>query len=116
MAHEQKHWTGGEAYFVTDGEARSFREFLPALMGAYGVELGTRSIPSAVARPAAAVIEGIWRTLGLSSAPPLTRHAIDLMCCDCTLRIDKIQKELGYEPVVSVAEGLRQLGEIEAAT
>lgn len=106
--------TGGQAYFVTDGEVRSFREFLPELMNAYGVELGERSMPSVIARPVAMLIEGIWRTLRLSSTPPLTRHAIDLMCCDCTLNIDKIEKELGYRPVVSVVEGLRQLKELSA--
>ena len=105
---------GGEAYFVTDGEVRSFREFLPDLMGAYGVELGDRSMPSAIVRPTAALIEGFWRTFKLSSTPPVTRHAIALMCCDCILRIDKIEKELGYKPVVSVAEGLDQLKALEA--
>ncbi len=107
---------GGEAYFVTDGEVRSFREFLPELMSAYGVELGERSMPSAIARPVATLIEGIWRTLRLSSTPPITRHAIDLMCCDCILKTDKIENELGYRPVVSVVEGLRQLKELEAAS
>lgn len=102
---------GGEVYFVTDGEVRSFREFLPQMMRAHGVTLGERSVPSAIARPAAALIEGIWRALRLSSAPPLTRHAIDLMCCDCILDIAKIQTQLAYEPVISVTEGLRQLGE-----
>lgn len=101
--------TPGEIYFVTDGESTSFRDFLPEMMKAHGVELGARSIPSAIARPAAAIIEGVWRTLRLSNAPPLTRHAIDLMCCDCTLDISKIQRELGYAPVISVEEGLRQL-------
>ena len=72
-------------------------------------------MPSAIARPVAKLVEGIWRTLRLSSTPPLTRHAIDLMCCDCTLNIDKIEKELGYRPVVSVVEGLRQLNELSAA-
>jgi nucleoside-diphosphate-sugar epimerase len=105
--------TGGEVYFVTDGEVRSFREFLPELMKAYGVELGDRSMPSAIVRPAAMLVEGIWRTFELSGAPPITRHAIDLMCCDCILKIDKIEKSLGYKPVVSVVEGLRQLSELE---
>jgi len=105
--------TGGEAYFVTDGEVRSFREFLPELMKAYGVELGDRSMPSAIVRPAAMLAEGIWRTFKLSGAPPITRHAIDLMCCDCILKIDKIEKDLGYKPVVSVVDGLRQLKELE---
>jgi nucleoside-diphosphate-sugar epimerase len=107
--------TGGEAYFVTDGEVRSFREFLPELMKAYGVELGDRSMPSLIVRPAAILTEGIWRTFKLSGTPPITRHAIDLMCCDCILKINKIENELGYKPVISVVEGLRQLKELEAA-
>jgi nucleoside-diphosphate-sugar epimerase len=107
--------TGGEAYFVTDGEVRSFREFLPELMEAYGVELGDRSMPSLIVRPAAILTEGIWRTFKLSGTPPITRHAIDLMCCDCILKINKIENELGYKPVITVVEGLRQLKELEAA-
>jgi nucleoside-diphosphate-sugar epimerase len=105
----------GEAYFVTDDEVRSFREFLPALMQAYGVELGERSLPAAIIRPVARLIEGTWRLLGLSGTPPLTRHAIDLMCCDCTLDIRKIEEELGYAPVISVVDGLAQLAISEAA-
>ena len=107
--------TGGEAYFVTDGEVHSFREFLPYLMKAYGVELGDRSMPSMIVRPAAILTEEIWRTFKLSGTPPITRHAIDLMCCDCILKIDKIENELGYKPVVSVLEGLRQLQKLEGA-
>jgi nucleoside-diphosphate-sugar epimerase len=60
------------------------------------------------------LVEGVWRTLGLSGAPPLTRHAVDLMCCDCILDITKIEEELGYRPVVSVIEGLRRLRELNA--
>jgi len=101
--------TGGEAYFVTDGEVRSFREFLPQLMSAYGVELGDKSMPSAIVRPIASLVEAIWRTFKLSSTPPITRHAIDLMCCDCTLDISKIKQQLGYKPVLSVEQGLGQL-------
>ncbi len=100
---------GGEAYFVTDGEIAAFREFLPRLMAAYGVTLPERSLPSWIARPAAAAIEGIWRGLRLGSKPPLTRHAVDLMCCDCILVDDKARADLGYAPVLSVDRGLEDL-------
>jgi len=43
-----EHGRGGEAYFVTDDEVYSFRDFLPRLMATYGVELGERTMPSAV--------------------------------------------------------------------
>jgi nucleoside-diphosphate-sugar epimerase len=100
---------GGQAYFVTDGEVTDFRSFLPKMMAAHDVTLPDRSLPSWLVRPLATAIEGTWRALGIASAPPLTRHAVDLMCCDCTLDDAKARRELGYAPVVSVAQGLEQL-------
>lgn len=100
---------GGEAYFVTDGEVSSFRSFLPRMMAAYGVTLPDRTLPAWLARPAAAAVEAVWRALRIASKPPLTRHAVDLMCCDCVLVDDKARKELGYAPVVSVERGLEEL-------
>ena len=100
---------GGEAYFVTDGEVSSFREFVPRMMAPYGVTMPERSVPAWVVRPIARVVEGVWRLLRLRSRPPLLRHAVDLMCCDSVLLDDKARRELGYAPVVSVEEGLEQL-------
>jgi nucleoside-diphosphate-sugar epimerase len=100
---------GGEVYFVTDGSVTDFKSFLVPLLRAHGVELPDRSLPSWLARPVAALVEGIWRGLRLRSAPPLTRHAVGLLSCECTLRDDKARKELGYEPVIDVQEGLRRL-------
>lgn len=100
---------GGEAYFITDGVDTDFRTIFTALLEAAGVDVPDRALPAFVARPAARLVEGIWRTLGIKSAPPLARHAVDLLCCDCTLRIDKARSELGYEPLVKVEDGLAQL-------
>ncbi len=100
---------GGQAYFVTDGPVTDFRTFVTRLMAAHGVPMPERSLPSWVARPVAAAIEGAWRLLGLRSKPPLTRHAVDLLCCDCTLRDDKARAELGYAPVRTVEQGLTEL-------
>jgi hypothetical protein len=105
---------GGEIYFVTDGEINDFKTFLTKLLGAHGVTLPERSLPSWLVRPIAAVVEGLWRALGPEGPPPITRHAVALLCCDCTLRDDKARRELGYAPVIRVAEGLRQLASAPA--
>ena len=105
---------GGEVYFITDGAITDFKSFLTKLLGAYGLSVPERSLPSWLARPAAAAIEGTWRLLRLSGKPPITRHAVDLLCCDCTLRDDKARAELGYRPVIGVEEGLRALAGGEA--
>ncbi|MDX1650594.1 MAG: 3-beta hydroxysteroid dehydrogenase, partial [Myxococcota bacterium] len=100
---------GGEAYFVTDGEETDFKSFLTRLLAAEGVALPDRSLPGWLLRPVAIGLEGTWRALGLRGTPPLTRHAVDLLACDCTLRTDKARRELGYAPRVGVEEGLRAL-------
>ena len=109
-----EHGRGGEAYFVTDGVTTDFRSFLPRMMAAYGVTLPDRSLPGWLVRPVAATVEGAWRALGLRSQPPLTRHAVALMCCDCTLRDDKARRELGYAPVMDVERGLAELAATQA--
>lgn len=100
---------GGEAYFVTDGPVTDFRTFVTKMMAAHGVELPGTSLPSWIARPAAAAIEGVWRALRIPSKPPITRHAVDLLCCDCTLDDAKARRELGYAPVMTVERGLAEL-------
>jgi nucleoside-diphosphate-sugar epimerase len=100
----------GRAYFVADEGTRTIRAFLSALARTQGVDLGTRSAPSALMRPLARGVEGAWRLLGLRRPPPLTRFAIDMMSASVTVRTDRARVELGYAPVISVDEGLTRLG------
>lgn len=65
-----------------------------------------------LARTLGTVTEGVWRTLGNTADPPLTRFAASMMSRDCTIATDKAQRELGYEPVISRSERLRQLSSI----
>jgi hypothetical protein len=100
---------GGEAYFVADDGERTVREFLSSLAATQGVDLGTRSVPALVARPAARLIEGVWRLFGVRKAPPMTRFAVDMMACSVTVSTAKARAELGYRPVISVEDGLREM-------
>jgi nucleoside-diphosphate-sugar epimerase len=99
----------GEAYFVTDGDRVVFREFVSALIETQGVEPPTRSVPSAVAAAMAAASETVWRLLRLGGEPPLTRFAFWVSSQECTIDISKARRELGYEPVISRADGLAGL-------
>jgi nucleoside-diphosphate-sugar epimerase len=101
----------GQAYFVSDGEPVVFRDFLAELLATQAVEAPSRTVPLPVARALAATGEGLWRLLRLRGAPPLTRGAVWLSSQEMTVDISKARAELGYEPVVSVEEGLRRLRE-----
>jgi nucleoside-diphosphate-sugar epimerase len=100
---------GGEAYFITDGDPIPFRDMITALVTTQGVELGNRNVPAAVAKPAAALAEGLWRTLRLKGEPPITRLAVWNSALECTVSDAKARTELGYRPVISRADGLAAL-------
>ncbi len=100
---------GGTALFVTDGETTTLRDFLSRLAGTRGVALPDRSVPGWMLRALAFVVESFWRLLAIEREPPITRMVAAMMACDCTLRIDRARAELGYEPPITVAEGLRRL-------
>jgi nucleoside-diphosphate-sugar epimerase len=99
----------GNAYFVTDGEPVVFREFVTALLETQGVEPPGREIPAPVAGALAAAGETAWRVLPLPGRPPLTRFAYWVSAQECTIRIDKARRELGYSPVISREDGLAEL-------
>jgi nucleoside-diphosphate-sugar epimerase len=101
----------GAAYFVTDGEPQVFRDFVTRLLATQGVEPGDGELPLPVARAVAAGGEAAWRALPLPGAPPLTRMALWVASLECTIDISRARAELGYEPVVSIDEGLAALAE-----
>jgi nucleoside-diphosphate-sugar epimerase len=99
----------GNAYFVTDGEPVQFREFVTELLATQDVTAPSRTVPIPVAHALAVGGEAAWRVLPLPGQPPLTRFAYWVTSQDCTIRIDKARTELGYEPVLSRAEGMAGL-------
>jgi nucleoside-diphosphate-sugar epimerase len=99
----------GNAYFVTDGEPVQFREFVTELLATQHVTAPSRAVPIPVAHALAVGGEAAWRVLPLPGQPPLTRFAYWVTSQDCTIRIDKARTELGYEPVLSRAEGMAGL-------
>lgn len=100
---------GGEAYFVCDEGTRTMHDFLSASARTRGVTLPERSVPTWLMRGLAVLVEGVWTLLGLRRRPPFTRFAIFMMSASVTVNAAKARRELGYQPVVSVDEGLAAL-------
>jgi nucleoside-diphosphate-sugar epimerase len=100
----------GGVYFVTDGEAVVFRDFITRLLATQGLEPPTRSVPTPVARAVAATSEAAWRLLPLPGRPPLTRLTVWVSGLETTIDITRAREELGYAPVKTVDQGLEELG------
>lgn len=103
---------GGEAYFVTDDDDRTIKEFLSKLVSTQGIEIPSKSVPAFVLRPLAKLVEGSYRFLNVKSEPPITRIAADMMCVDCTINIEKAKNELGYAPIMSIDRGMVELANV----
>lgn len=99
----------GEAYFVTDGEPVTFREFVSALLRTQGVEPPERSVPAWTAAPMARLCEAAWKALPLKGTPPMTAFRSWLLTQECTIDISKARSELGYAPIVTHEQGLAEL-------
>jgi nucleoside-diphosphate-sugar epimerase len=99
---------GGQAYFVLDDGVRTMKEMISSIAATRGITLPDKSVPSWLADALAGVMEGAWRTFNLKGEP-LTRFGAMIMSRDSVLIDAKARREMGYTPVISVEEGLRQL-------
>ncbi len=102
--------SGGECYFISDGEPIiSSHDFLARYASTQGIHLPKKSIPPRVARILASIIEVAWRFLPLRSAPPIARLPVEMMINSCTLNTAKAQRFLGYQPIISIEAGMRDM-------
>lgn len=100
---------GGQAYFILDDGVRAMKEIISAIAATRGITLPNKSVPSWAADTLAAVAEGAWRAFNLKGEPPVTRFGAMIMSRDSVLIDAKARRDMGYAPVISVEEGLRQL-------
>lgn len=98
-----------EIYFLTDGAPVELKWFLRELLATQGLDPGDRRVPLAVAKVAAAACEGLWRLLGRTDPPPISRGALAALGTEVTVDDRKARRELGYVGEVSLAEGLAEL-------
>jgi nucleoside-diphosphate-sugar epimerase len=100
---------GGQAYFLTDTEKTSFREFIAGMLATQGIGPGSLSLPSSVAWASAAFLEGLWRLFYLRGRPPISRTLLALIGTSIELSDGKARKELGYAGRVTRFAGLEEM-------
>ncbi|MEM9831028.1 MAG: NAD-dependent epimerase/dehydratase family protein [Bacteroidota bacterium] len=100
---------GGEAYFVTDGERRSMKSFFKDMLEAQGLNPGDKILPLWVASFVANTAEVIWKTLNLTSRPPVAPLMIRLMGKEFSVSDEKARNLLGYKNAISIDEGIEEL-------
>ena len=98
----------GRAYFISNGEPLSAREIVNDLLRAADAPEVDKSLPFAAAYAAGAVLELVWRLLRLQGEPPMTRFLAEQLSTTHWYDISAAERDFGYRPRVSVADGLAQ--------
>jgi len=100
----------GQAYFITNGEPMPFWDFIRKVAARLGFPPIKYRAPESLVYAIAAVKEGIDTLKGgtLNTEDGLTRFAIRYMCTHHYFSIEKARRDLGYNPSVSVAEGIER--------
>ena len=105
------HGSASGVFYITDGEKRPLKLFIKELAKAYGLDVGNRSVNRTLALLVASVSEYAWRKLLLDGKPPITKSMVYLMGSEFSIDDSKARRELGYENVISIDEGLKELFE-----
>jgi len=98
----------GRTYVIADGVRITWRELMDRICDELGRERVRRSVPFAAAWAAACVVEDAARLLRLERPPLLTRYRVLVASRDCYFHPGRARRELGYEPVVDLDEGIRR--------
>ena len=100
----------GKAYFVTNGEPMPFWEFVSRVLARTGLPPIRAKVPHQLVYGIAALKEGFEALRGGEVSPEdgLTRFAIRYMCTHHYFSIERARRDLGYEPRVTVAEGIER--------
>ena len=101
-------WIAGRKYNITNGDPRPIKSILQLLFDELGLEFRPIRIPYEVAYSIAAMLEVFHTLIPWVGEPVLTRYSVGVIAKSQTLNIDAAKIDLGYEPLVSIDEGIKR--------
>jgi nucleoside-diphosphate-sugar epimerase len=99
----------GQAYFISQDEPRPLWNIVNDILSAAGLPPVTRRIPRRVALAVGAISELAYRALRIKGEPRLTRFLVRELSTAHWFAISAARRDLGYQPRVSIEEGMRRL-------
>lgn len=98
----------GEDYNITDGVGETLHEYFVAVATALGVKPKFSSMPSAIAKAVASIVEGLYKLIRSKKAPLITKFSVYQNCADYHFSIQKAKDKFGFAPKISMQEGIRR--------
>lgn len=100
---------GGEVYFLSDGEPWAFRKLVSGMLAAHGIAVPDSTVPRWLLRSMAVVGDALAGLTAGRVTLPITMQSFATSAVEVTLDITKARTELGYQPVVTIEEGLAEM-------
>jgi nucleoside-diphosphate-sugar epimerase len=102
---------GGRAYFLSQGVAVNCWAWIDEILALVKLSPVRKSLSLAAARRVGLACGAIWTITGQRSEPPMTRFLASQLATSHWFDISAARRDLGYEPRVSMVEGMERLGE-----
>lgn len=99
----------GKAYFVSNGEPVELWPWIDDMLSRLGAPPVRRSLPLGAAQLVGSLMEWFYRLARLPGEPPMTRFLAAQLGTSHWYDITAARRDLGYEPEVSVAQGMERV-------
>jgi nucleoside-diphosphate-sugar epimerase len=99
----------GRAYFISQGEPLAIGELINRILDAAGLPPVKKTISPGAAYAAGAVMETFFGLLRIKSEPQMTRFLARQLATAHWYDISAARRDLGFEPKVSIDEGIERL-------
>jgi nucleoside-diphosphate-sugar epimerase len=100
--------TLGKKYNITNGEPIRLWDMIEKLCKRLDLKFPTQRLPYKVVDSVASAMELIYRILPGQPEPPLTRYSVAMLSISTTLDITAAQRDLGYQPRISLEDGFEE--------
>jgi nucleoside-diphosphate-sugar epimerase len=99
----------GQAYFINEREPVNLWSWVDEILAQAELPPLKKGISAALAYSIGAACETAYSLLRLKSEPPMTRFLALQLSGSHYYSVEKARRDFGYEPEVSVAEGMRRM-------
>lgn len=99
----------GKAYFISNSEPLAMADLINRILAAAGLPPVIRSVKPGVAYAVGAILETLYRLLGIEREPIMTRFVAKQLSTAHWFNLSAAKRDLKYEPVVSIDEGMKRL-------
>lgn len=99
----------GKAYFISNDEPMPMWDLINPMLACADVPPVTKSISASAAYRLGGVLEFLYRLTETKAEPPMTRFVARQLSTSHWYDLTAAKRDLGYQPRVTIAEGLQRL-------